>query len=262
LELLLIAGGHKARPLKMVDQTRFRMDTNYDTFIGYRAGAPNTTGSRNVFLGHFAGFRETGSNRLYIDDCCMGSPCNAPFIFGEFDTRKLRLDGSLGIGIRPLYGVDVSGGGISKSQLHFSLAGTDTGGWVTSNGENNFFLSSWAVWDEVNGGWVQKSADLKAVVAGSGAMGYRVMMRSNCPVGTVCDTTTRMHLKYNGTKLITVAAAGMGGDEVIDHVHGDGEENLDVGIARGGGDAFGQEGLSGAGISDQDHIHAVTDELE
>ncbi len=124
--------------------------------------------------------------------------CTDPFIYGEFDTRKLQLDGSLGIGLLPSYGVDVSGGGISKSQLHFSLDGTDTGGWITSNGENNFFLSSGAVWDEVNGGWVQKSSDLKAVIAGSGAMGYRVMTRSNCPVGTVCDATTRMHLKYDG----------------------------------------------------------------
>ena len=59
-------------------------------------------------------------------------------------------------------------------------------------------MSSGAVWDEVNGGWVQKSSDLKAVIAGSGAMGYRVMMRSGCPVGTVCEATTRMHLKYDG----------------------------------------------------------------
>ena len=187
-----------------------------NSFIGYAAGASNitgysnsfigspwpdiynTTGSRNVFLGYGAGFNETGSNKLYIDNCYFGSPCTDPFIYGEFDTRKLQLDGFLGIGLLPSYRVDVSAGGISKSQLHFSLDGTDTGGWITSNGENNFLLSSGAVWEEVPGGWVQKSADLKAVIAGSGAMGYRVMTRSGCPVGTACATTTRMTIDYNG----------------------------------------------------------------
>lgn len=30
---------------------------------------------------------------------------------------------------------------------------------------------------------------------------------------------------------------------MIDHIHGRGEEDLDIGIARSSGDAFGQEGL-------------------
>ncbi len=88
--------------------------------------------------------------------------------------------------------------------LTFAVS-TYGGGWITSNGENNFFLSSGAVWDEVNGGWVQKSSDLKAVIAGSGAMGYRVMTRNNCPVGTVCPAITRMHLKYDGSVWFGVA---------------------------------------------------------
>ena len=144
---------------------------------------------------------ETGSNKLYIDDCFYkggGGSCIYPLIYGEFDNRILLLNGSLGIGISPAYGVDVSGGGTSKSQLHFSLDGTDTGGWITAVGPNNFWLSSGAVWDQVAGGWVQKSSDEKAIMAGSGSAGYRVLTRSGCAVGTACATTTRMTIDYNG----------------------------------------------------------------
>ena len=171
---------------------------SYNSFMGARAGYYNTAGTNNVFLGYGAGWGETGSNKLYIDNCYSGVDCTEPFIYGEFDTRKLQLDGSLGIGLLPSYGVDVSGGAISKSQLHFSLAGTDTGGWITAVGENNFWLSSGAVWDQLNGGWVQKSADEKAIMAGSGSAGYRVLTRSGCAVGTACTTTTRMTINYSG----------------------------------------------------------------
>ena len=40
-----------------------------NTFLGRSAGYYNTTGARNVFLGYAAGSDETGSNKLYIDNC-------------------------------------------------------------------------------------------------------------------------------------------------------------------------------------------------
>ena len=55
---------------------------------------------------------------------------------------------------------------------------------------------------------------------------------------------------------------GLGGDEVIDHVDGAGEEDLEIGVAGGVGDAFGQEGFSGAGVADQDHIPVFGDEVQ
>jgi trimeric autotransporter adhesin len=171
---------------------------NYNSFIGRSAGYSNSEGVRNVFLGYSAGYSETGSDKLYIDNCYVGGQCTDPLIYGEFDNRLLKLGGSMGIGISPAYTVDVSGGGISQSQLHFSLSGTDTGGWVTSVADNNFWLSSGAVWDSVAGGWVQKSADQLAVMAGSGPSGYRVITRSGCPVDTVCQPTTRMTIDYTG----------------------------------------------------------------
>jgi hypothetical protein len=181
-----------------MDAGQYSTTGSHNSFIGPVAGASNTTGDGNVFLGYAAGLSETGSNKLYIDNCYSGASCNDPLIYGEFDNRILTLDGALGIGTRPSYGIDVSGTGLSESQLHFSLNGTDTGGWVTSVADNNFWLSSGAVWDQAGGGWVQKSSDQKAVMAGSGPAGYRVLTRKDCPVGAYNLPTARMTIDYSG----------------------------------------------------------------
>ena len=60
-----------------------------NTFVGSNAGAENTTGVGNVFLGYYAGCSETGSNRLYIANS------SEPLIYGEFDTKQLKVNGSL-----------------------------------------------------------------------------------------------------------------------------------------------------------------------
>mgnify|MGYP002622585305 CR=1 FL=1 len=62
-----------------------------NTFIGRSAGAGNVEGSRNVFIGYQAGNQETGSNKLYIDN----RSTHNPLIYGEFDSRKLRLNGAV-----------------------------------------------------------------------------------------------------------------------------------------------------------------------
>jgi len=46
-------------------------------------------------------------------------------------------------------------------------------------------------------------------------------------------------------------AIGLCGDEMIDHIDGGGKQDLDIGVASGIGDAFGQEGLPGARVADQ-----------
>ena len=55
---------------------------------------------------------------------------------------------------------------------------------------------------------------------------------------------------------------GLGSDEMIDHVDGTGEEGLEIGVAGGVGDAFGQEGFPGAGVADQYHIPVLGDEVQ
>lgn len=47
------------------------------------------------------------------------------------------------------------------------------------------------------------------------------------------------------------------GDEMIDHIDGTGEKDLDIGVASGIGDAFSQEGFSGARVSDQDDVSVL-----
>ncbi|MDP2110752.1 MAG: tail fiber domain-containing protein [Thiobacillus sp.] len=170
----------------------------YNTFLGNLAGYANTTGSRNVFIGYLAGYYETGSNKLYIDNC-YGS-CNSPFIYGEFDNHLLEINGEVGI----------AANGASKSQLHFSLDGSDVGGWLTSVTDNNFFVSSGAAYDALLGGWVQKSADTKAVMAGSGGVGYRVFTNAGAAVGNSFAPSVRLHIDYSGNVGInTVAVAGV-----------------------------------------------------
>jgi Chaperone of endosialidase len=65
-----------------------------NTAIGYTALSLNTTGSGNVALGRAAGFNETGSNKLYIDN----SGNLFPLIYGEFDNNVLGFNANVGIG--------------------------------------------------------------------------------------------------------------------------------------------------------------------
>jgi len=108
-------------------------------------------------------------------------------------------EGSIGVNVvTPQYNFDLSSAGAMKSSMHFSKDGNDVGGWITSVADNNFFVSSGAIWDSSQGGWVQKSADGLAVMAGSGNTGYRILMRSGCPQGTVCPVTEPLRISFNG----------------------------------------------------------------
>jgi hypothetical protein len=64
---------------------------SYNTFVGRWSGYSNATGHKNVFLGYQAGYNETGSNKLYIHN----SDLPDPLIYGEFDTRVVKINGGL-----------------------------------------------------------------------------------------------------------------------------------------------------------------------
>jgi hypothetical protein len=167
-----------------------------NTFLGVTAGYSNTIGRSNVFIGLGAGYSETGSNKLYIDNCFGGGSCDSPFIYGEFDNHLLNINGVVGI----------AANGAPKSQLHFSLDGSDVGGWITSVLDNNFFVSSGATYDATAGGWIQKSADGQAVMYGSGGMGYRVFTNAGVAVGNNFVPTVRLQIDYSGNVGINTAA--------------------------------------------------------
>jgi hypothetical protein len=175
----------------------------YNTFLGYETGAGNITGTRNVFLGFFAGYAETGSNKLYIDTCLEGGfACYPPLIYGEFDNKLLKLNGVL----------NVRANGVAKSQLHFSQNDTDTGGWLTSVLDNSFFASSGARYDAGTGGWIQRSSDGNAVIAGSGGVGYRIFTHTGTGVGSSFTPTLRLHIDYGGQ--FGINTAPVAGDEI------------------------------------------------
>jgi hypothetical protein len=67
---------------------------SYNTFLGYGSGHNNATGDSNVFLGLRAGYFETGSNKLYIEN----SLSSAPLIYGDFGSDILAVNGRLGVG--------------------------------------------------------------------------------------------------------------------------------------------------------------------
>jgi carbonic anhydrase/acetyltransferase-like protein (isoleucine patch superfamily) len=175
------------------DSAGFATDSGtQNTYVGVNTGNTNTSGAGNVFLGYYSGFSETGSNRLYIDNCYNNAGiCNTPLVYGEFDNHRLRLNGM----------TEVHYNGLPKSQLNFSQGSTDTGGFLTSVLDNNFFMSSGARYDGAlvaPNNWVQRSSDGKSVIQGSGALGYRVFTSQGNAVGAGFAPVVRLLIDYNG----------------------------------------------------------------
>ncbi|MCB9317023.1 MAG: tail fiber domain-containing protein [Lewinellaceae bacterium] len=63
---------------------------NNNVAIGSFAGSL-ALGDGNIFLGYNAGYNETGSNKLYIDN----SSTTTPLIYGDFSSNALTVNGSL-----------------------------------------------------------------------------------------------------------------------------------------------------------------------
>ncbi|HWR89637.1 MAG TPA: tail fiber domain-containing protein [Dissulfurispiraceae bacterium] len=181
------------------------------------SGGINNNDANNVFTISGMGESATGTCSMAVPIITINhtgaggvnSPANSLVIDANGDLR-FAADGMffdrslsrLGIGmVSPQYKLSVSGESSNQSTLHFTNTGTDVGGWLTSVADNNFFVSSGAMWDSSavpTPGWVQKSPDTRAVMAGSGGSGYRVMTRSGCAVGAVCPVITRMMIDYDG----------------------------------------------------------------
>jgi hypothetical protein len=72
--------------------------------IGSGALFCNVTGSSNVAIGRCAGFYETGSSKLYIGNCITN-----PLIYGEFDTKMVKVCGCLCITNLPIKSSETCG---------------------------------------------------------------------------------------------------------------------------------------------------------
>ena len=113
------------------------------------------------------------------------------------------VDDQGGVGFNhpaPIYAADVvSKGNAPISQLHFSLDGTDSGGYLTSVLPNNFWISSGAVFDNTAGGWIQKDPDGRSVFFGSGTVGFRAFLQEgNTPGVPMTNVNVAMLMDYSG----------------------------------------------------------------
>lgn len=116
---------------------------------------------------------------------------------GDGNVLLVTDTGSVGVNYdTPVYPLDVTSDGVARSQLHFSIGGSG-GGWLTSVIENNFWISSGAVFESPN--WIQKAASGKSVFFGSGDAGFSAYMQQGNTNGNVISNATRvMHVLYNG----------------------------------------------------------------
>ncbi|ABQ27972.1 hypothetical protein [Geotalea uraniireducens] len=97
----------------------------------------------------------------------------------------------------PKYSVDVATpAAATDSTLHFAYDGADSGGWLSSVGENNFWISSGAVLK--NNVWTQKSSDGKSIFFGSGSVGFRAFVNQGATVGGAVTLTEAYRLDYAG----------------------------------------------------------------
>ncbi len=83
-----------------------------NTCIGTFSGgaATTTSGSNNVFLGYKAGYDETSSDKLYIEN----SDSSSPLIWGDFENDLLTFNADVGIGISPSRALSFAGTGNSN----------------------------------------------------------------------------------------------------------------------------------------------------
>ena len=75
---------------------RFNVSGSQNVTIGAGAGYVGTDHSKsgNVMIGYNAGYNESGSNRLYLEN----SNSSSPLIYGEFDNDILGFNANVGIG--------------------------------------------------------------------------------------------------------------------------------------------------------------------
>ncbi len=148
-----------------------------------------TTGASLINLG-------SGAMTFYTNDTSAATPGD---ILSLSARMKITNTGNVGIGATsPLYKFDVSNDGVAKSLLHFSQSGTDVGGWLTSVGDGNFYMSSGMEYDAGAGGWIQKSSNGVGNIIGGDSPGLSFYTTSGTAVGSVATLAVRMRIDTSG----------------------------------------------------------------
>lgn len=102
-----------------------------NTALGYGSLYRNTTGSSNVALGYQAGYYESGSNKLYIEN----SNSTAPLIYGEFDNDIVKVNGTIKVN---LTAADAEEMQVKNTNVYTHANGNQNFG----SGGNSFLISS------------------------------------------------------------------------------------------------------------------------
>lgn len=77
-------------------------NANNNTGLGFASLRSNVSGTNNIAIGHQAGYNELGNNKLYIENSTLvngtDSSVDNALIYGEFDNRIVRTNGTIQIG--------------------------------------------------------------------------------------------------------------------------------------------------------------------
>jgi len=106
------------------------INNHRNTAIGNYAGFSNL-GNGNIFLGFTAGYNETGSNKLYIDN----STTSTPLIWGDFTNDYVNINGNLGVGTTtPTQAKLVVNGNESNTLANYGFLNRTTPTGITNPG--------------------------------------------------------------------------------------------------------------------------------
>ena len=144
-----------------------RSASNYNLAIGSEAGySLSANSSGNIFLGYRAGYNETGSNKLYIDN--GSAPGGSAFIYGDMSSDLLTFNANVGIGkTSPTAWLDISGATTSKPSVRVA-SGTAPSSPVTGDIYNNgtsLYYYNGSTWQDLG---LDTDTTGTATIAGSG----------------------------------------------------------------------------------------------
>ncbi|GIW60433.1 MAG: hypothetical protein KatS3mg087_1499 [Patescibacteria group bacterium] len=141
-----------------------RSASNYNIAIGSEAGySLSNNSSSNIFIGYRAGYNETGSNKLYIDN--NSAPAGSAFIYGDMSTDQLTFNANVGIGLTsPAAWIDISGSTTSKASLRIR-----SGSQPSSPATGDIYNSGTTLYYYNGSSWVDLGTTGTGSIAGSGA---------------------------------------------------------------------------------------------
>lgn len=115
---------------------------NNNVTLGFEAGMGTALHNKsgNVFIGYRAGYNETGSNKLYIEN----SNSTTPLIYGDFDTNLARINGNLDVtGVFSMRGGSPGAGKVLTSDATGNASWEAPTGGSVSFSDTPFDATSW-----------------------------------------------------------------------------------------------------------------------